>query len=74
MREEMLIAEILQDKNLGAEVSSELALYLTAQARYINALAERKELEVELIKNPPPKEEPIKRKKTPKREDTDMPW
>ena len=46
MREEQLIAEILHDKNLGADVSAELALYLLAQTRYITALAHRKELEI----------------------------
>jgi len=89
MREEQpLIAEILHDKSLGEDVSSALAEYLRAQARYTNALADRKLLEVENIKNPPkPKEEelpewpPAKSEKAlsatrrvPKTEDNILPW
>jgi hypothetical protein len=73
MREEQLIAEILHNKSLGEDVNIALAEYLTAQARYIRALAERKEIEVEFIKNPPPEPEPIP-KKVPKKVGSDMPW
>ena len=63
----------MHNKSLGEDVNIALAEYLTAQARYIRALAERKELEVEFIKNPPPVLEPTL-KSVPKKVESDMPW
>jgi len=80
MREEQLIAEILHNKSLGEDVNIALAEYLTAQARYIRALAERKELEVEDMKNPPKVTEAkellgeINTRYSKKQAGSDMPW
>jgi len=69
MREEQLIAEILNNRSFGEDVTDALADYLTAQARYINALAERKEIEVEGLRTPSPSPFTVKEK-----EEADLPW
>ncbi len=62
MKNEKLVSEVIGQANgLNDNLQNALAEYLTATARYNIALAERKEIEVQGLKEPPVRKSEVKR-------------